>query len=198
MNKPAPVGSMVHELVRERWSPRAFSDQPIDDETLRSLLEAAQWAPSSYNEQPWAFMVATRANTEAHNALLACMVPFNQEWAAGAPVLMLSVARTHFAKGGKVNRHAFHDVGLAVSQLTLQATASGLVVHQVAGIDVDKVRQTYDIPEGWDPVAALAIGHPGDPALLPEGLREKEQASRSRKPLSEIVFTGSWGIAARV
>lgn len=196
MDKSAPVDPRVHELIRRRWSPRAFSERPVDPATLRSLLQAAQWAPSSYNEQPWAFIVALRDEPESYERLLGCLVPFNQSWAVSAPVLALSLARAAFESNGKPNRHAFHDVGLAVAQLTLQATAEGLTVHQMAGIDVGEARRALAIPEGWDPVAGIALGYPADPDSLPEDLRAKEYAERRRKPLSEFVFSGSWGEAA--
>lgn len=193
MEKPAPVDPKVHELIRRRWSPRAFADRPVEAETLRLLLEAAQWAPSSYNEQPWAFLVATREDPQEFERLLGCLVPFNQGWAKNAPVLMLSVARLAFERNGKPNRHAYHDVGQAAAQLTFQATALGLFVHQMAGIDAEVARETYCIPEGWDPVAAIALGYPGEPESLPDDLRSKETAERRRKPLEDFVFSGAWG-----
>lgn len=197
MKKPAPVGPRVHELLRERWSPRAFADRGVDPEDLRALLEAAQWAPSCFNEQPWAFVVARREDGEEFERLLGCLVPGNQAWARSAAVLMLSVAKLRFERNGKPNRHAGHDVGLAVAQLTAQATALGLGVHQMAGFDADAARSTYSIPEGWEPMAAIAVGHPGDPDALPDGLRERELGPRSRKPLSDFVFAGEWGKSAR-
>ena len=114
-------------------------------------------------------------------------------WAQHAPVLMLTAARLAFEHNGKPNRHAFHDVGLAVAQLTLQASALGLGVHQMAGFDGAKARETYRIPEGWEPVTAVAVGYFGDPGSLPEGLRERELGRRSRKPLAELAFAGGWG-----
>jgi nitroreductase len=197
LKKPAPVGPRVHELLRERWSPRAFADRGVDPEDLRALLEAAQWAPSCFNEQPWAFVVARREDGEEFERLLGCLVPGNQAWARSAAVLMLSVAKLRFERNGKPNRHAGHDVGLAVAQLTAQATALGLGVHQMAGFDADAARSTYSIPEGWEPMAAIAVGHPGDPDALPDGLRERELGPRSRKPLSDFVFAGEWGKSAR-
>jgi nitroreductase len=108
-------------------------------------------------------------------------------------MLMLSVARLTFAENGKPNRHAYHDVGLAVAQLVLQATAIGLVAHQMAGFSVEKARETYRIPDGHDPIAAIAIGYQGDPATLSDRLRERELGRRSRKPLEAFAFAGEWG-----
>ncbi len=192
MDKPEPTREAIHALLRSRWSPRAFSSQPVGDAELLRLFEAARWAPSSFNEQPWRFLVARRNDEENFARLLSCLHERNQKWAKAAPVLALSVARTRFSADDRLNRHAFHDVGLAVAQLTTQATAMGLVVRQVAGFDHAAARDLYDIPEHFEPVAALAIGYPGDPDALPEELRKKEGAARRRLPLDEIVFGGRW------
>ena len=192
MNKEASTSHPVHELIRRRWSPRAFASRPVDAQTLGSLLEAARWAPSAMNEQPWTFIVATKEQPDEYARLLDCLVPGNQVWARQAPVLMIAVAKLRFDRNDKPNRHAFHDVGLAAAQLTLQATALGLGVHQMGGIDVGKIRETYAIPESHEPVTGIAIGYPGDPDTLPEKLRESELAPRQRKSLDEIVFSGTW------
>jgi len=183
----------IHDLLARRWSPRAFSDRPVEPEKLRSLLEAARWAPSSYNEQPWAYLVATREDPVEHARLLSVLVEGNVAWAQRAPILLLSIARLNFERSGKPNRHAFHDVGMASASLVFQATALGLVVHQMAGFSVEKARELYGIPEDWDPVAALALGYQGKPDSLPERIRERELAPRTRKPLEQFIFTGRWG-----
>ena len=193
MEKPAETQYPIHDLLRRRWSPRAFSDRRVDPAIMRSLLEAARWAPSSYNEQPWSFIVATKDDQAEFDRLLSCLVEGNIQWAQYAPVLMVSVARLYFEDDGKPNRHAFHDVGLAVANLIVQATALGLVVHQMAGIFPDKIRELYGIPEGYEAVAGIALGYPGDPQSLPEELRKRELAPRERKPLTEFVFSGRWG-----
>jgi len=193
MEKSAETQYPIHDLLRRRWSPRAFSDRRVDPAIMRSLLEAARWAPSSYNEQPWSFIVATKDDPVEFGRLLSCLVEGNIQWAQHAPVLMVSVARLSFEDDGKPNRHAFHDVGLAVANLIVQATALGLVVHQMAGIFPDKIREPYGIPEGYEAVAGIALGYPGDPQSLPEGLRKRELAPRERKHLTEFVFTGRWG-----
>lgn len=193
MQKLAETRYPIHELLRERWSPRAFADRMVEPEKLRSLLEAARWAPSSFNEQPWSFIVATKEHPGEYERLLSCLVEGNVRWAQHAPVLMLSVAKLAFERNGKPNRHAFHDVGLAVENLVIQATVLGLAVHQMAGFHVDKARELFSIPDGHEPVAALVLGFPGDPAGLPEDLRERELAPRIRKPLESFVFTGQWG-----
>jgi nitroreductase len=193
--KLAETNYLVHELIRRRWSPRAFVDRLVEPEKLLSLLEAARWAPSSYNYQPWSFIIATKDNPEEYNRLLDTLVEFNQGWAKAAPVLLIAVARLR-NEDGKENRHAFHDVGLALENLVLQATDLGLAVHQIGGFDVEKARAVYQIPEGFEPATAVTIGYAGDPQSLPNGLKERELAPRSRKPLTEFVFTGQWGTAS--
>ena len=175
----------IHELLLRRFSPRSFEDRSVPKETIRSFLEAARWAASSFNEQPWRFIVATKDDPADFEKLLGCLVPGNQDWAKSAPVLMLSATKLTFTRNDKPNRHAYHDVGLAVSQLIAQATALGLYVHQMAGFKVDKARQTYGIPEGFDPVAAIAIGYSA----------EEMPASRTRRPQDELAFRGKWGEA---
>jgi nitroreductase len=195
MQKPAKTDYPVHELIRQRWSPRAFDARLIEPEKLKSLLEAARWAPSSYNEQPWAFIVGTKDQPEAYGKVLECFIEFNQSWAKAAPVLMLTVAHLTFDKNGQPNRHAFHDVGLAMGNFAIQATAEGLQVHQMAGILPDRAKQIFAIPDGWEAVAGAAIGYPGDPATLSEQLRQREMEERQRKPLKSIVHVGTWGTA---
>ncbi|MBO3460186.1 nitroreductase family protein [Aetokthonos hydrillicola Thurmond2011] len=182
----------VHDFIGRRWSPRAFSDRPVEQDKLLSVLEAARWAPSSYNHQPWSFIVATKDDSTEYSRLLNILVEFNQGWAKNAPVLILAVAKTH-NDDGKINRHAFHDVGLAIENLVIQATALGLSVHQIAGFSVDAARKEYRIPEGYEPATAIVVGYAGDPQNLSDGLRERELAPRIRKPLKEFVFTGQWG-----
>jgi len=198
LQKPAETSVPVHNLIRDRWSPRAFDSRPVEPEKLRSLFEAARWAASSYNAQPWYFIVATKDDPENYKKILDCFVEFNQGWAKSAPVVALSVARMKFEHNGAPNNHAFHDVGQAAATLALQATALGLQVHQMAGILPEKAREIFGIPEGYEAVAGFAIGYPGNPAGLPDQLREQEHAPRSRKPLDSFVFTGKWGNASPV
>lgn len=196
MQKPAPADAPIHQLIRDRWSPRAFSDKPVAPDVLRSIFEAARWAPSSYNEQPWAYFVATKDDPENFSKLLSVLVEFNQGWAKQAPVLALAVAELNFATTGQPNRNGEYDTGAASALLCVEATARGLVVHQMAGFDPDKARQVFTIPKEWAPVAAMAIGYPGDHASLPQALQERELAPRTRKALAEFVMSGSWGHTA--
>lgn len=192
MHKRAPTDFPVHDFIAERWSPRAFSDKPVAPNVLQSLFEAARWAPSSSNEQPWGYIVATKDDAENFAKLVSVLVPSNVTWAQHAPVLALAVAELAFAKSGSPNRNAQYDVGAASAWLTVEATSRGLFVHQMGGYDHDKARQVFQIPADWDPIAAMAIGYPGDPDSLPQPLRDREVAPRTRKPISQFVMSGSW------
>ncbi len=182
----------VRDLVARRRSPRIFADRPVPEAALHSVLEAARWAPSSFNEQPWRLIVATRDNADDYQRLLACLVPGNQGWAKSAPVLMITVAAMAFERNGKANRHAYHDVGLASAQLALQATDLGLSVHFMAGFDADAVRATFAVPEGFEPVAAIALGYAEDPDALTDEQRAAEYGPRERKPLAAVVIGPRW------
>jgi nitroreductase len=186
----------VHPLIADRRSILAFASTPVEPEVLAGLMEAARWAPSSMNEQPWSFIVARKENKSDFDRLLGCLVEFNVQWAQHAPVLLLSVAKLRFESTGELNRHAFHDVGQAIANFTFQATASGLLVHQIAGFEVEKARREFSIPQHYEPVAAAAIGYPGDSAELPEKLRKRDASPRKRKPLTNFVFEGDWGHSA--
>ena len=181
----------VHDLIRSRWSPVEFSSKPVESWKIRSLLEAARWAPSSFNEQPWRFIIATRDSKGEFERLLDCLIPGNFEWAQNAPVLMLSIAKLHFTHDGKPNRHAFHDVGLAVGNLIFQATALGLCGRQMAGFDVERARQTFAVPDGYEPVGGIALGYAASVETLPDRLQRRQPSPR--KPLEEIIFGYRWG-----
>lgn len=192
-DKKASPDYPVHEFIAARWSPYAFADRPVPVDDLRSLFEAVRWAPSSYNEQPWSYIIATKDSPEQFQELLSCLVEGNQVWAKAAPVLALGVVSLKFARNGKVNRAAVHDLGLAAGNLLFEATARGLVVHQMIGILPDRARELYAIPEDSEAWTALAIGYTGDIAGLPDNLKERDLAPRQRKPLSQFVYSGRWG-----
>ena len=205
--KRNPVEHEVIVPIAERWSPRAFSSKPVEREKLLSVLEAARWAASSYNEQPWRFIVATKndpgkGGSTEFKQVLTCFREGNSSWAGAAPVIMLVLAKKTFSGGSKpgsnANKHALYDTGAAVAQLSLQATALGLRVHQMAGILPDKARETFNIPEDFEVVAGLALGYAGDPAQLPKDLQAKERGERTRKPLSDFVFAGAFGRSAEL
>jgi nitroreductase len=186
----------IHELLAKRWSPYAFEDRLVPEADLCALFEAARWAASSFNEQPWNYIVATKETPDQFQQLLSCLVEFNQVWAKAAPVLALGVVRLRSARSGKVNRAAVHDLGLAAGNLLVEATARGLYVHQMLGIFPDKARQLFDIPEGFEAWTGIAIGYRGDAARLPDALQERDRLPRQRKTLSQLVFSGTWGQAA--
>lgn len=198
MDKPAQTQYPIHELIRNRWSPRAFSPRPVEKEKLLALFEAARWAASSRNEQPWSFIVARRDDEAGFDKALGCVREGNARWAKDAGALLFSLARRNFEPDDDPNRFAFHDVGLAVANLILQATALGLYAHQMGGIHRDKVRQVYQIPEAYEIVAGIAVGYYGALEQLPDDLQVREAAARQRKPLAEFVFEGSWGQSAEI
>lgn len=180
--------------ISERWSPRSFAPEGLSQDELATLFEAARWAASSFNEQPWRFIIATRSEP-SFTLLASCLVEANH-WAVNAPVLILSIAHRTFTRNGNENRHAWHDVGLAVGSISIQAAAMGLQLHQMAGFTPELARSLFSIPEDFDPVAMTAIGRPGDPLQLPEELRTAELAQRGRLPLRDLVFSKTFGCPA--
>jgi nitroreductase len=191
--KKAQTDYPIQQVLAERWSPYGFTNRPVSNADLCSLFEAARWAPSSYNEQPWSYIVVTKDDPEEFARLLSCLVEPNQAWASTVPVLALGIVSLQFSRNHKDNRVATHDLGLASANLVVEATARGLSVHQMAGIHPDKARELYQIPEHTEAWTALAIGYKADPAHLPDAIKERDLAPRQRKPLSQFVFTGKWG-----
>ncbi|MCS7061795.1 MAG: nitroreductase family protein [Anaerolineae bacterium] len=192
MEKLANTQHEIHPLLKARWSPRAFDSRPLDPSVLPSLFEAARWAPSGGNNQPWAFVVFPADGSEARRQIEDALTGNNREWAPRAPLLVLAVAMPH-PRLGTVGPYSYYDLGQAVTQLTVQATALGLFVHQMAGFDADKARQVAGLPDTCEPMVMIAIGHYGDYTHLSEALRERELAPRVRKPLAEFVFHARWG-----
>jgi nitroreductase len=194
--KKAVTDYPIQHALADRWSPYGFDDCPVAAVDLCSLFEAARWAASSYNEQPWNYIVATKDNPKEFEQLLSCLVEANQAWAKAAPVLALGVASLRFAKNQKDNRAAVHDLGLASGNLVMEATTRGLSVHQMIGILPDKAREVYQIPEHFEAWTALAIGYNADPATMLADLKERDLAPRPRRPLKDFVFTGQWKVAS--
>lgn len=194
MKKTAETEHPIHELIAERWSPRAFAQREVEPAKLASLFEAARWAPSCFNAQPWRFLVASRADAAGFERLAACLVEGNA-WAREAPVLSLAVARVSFEHNEKPNKHAWHDVGLAMGCLVLQAQALGLASHQMGGFDAARAKLELGIPDGFEAIAMCALGYAGSADLLPAALAERERAPRERKELREIVFGPAWETA---
>ena len=192
MKKSADPQYPIIPLIEKRWSPRSFLDRAVEPEKLRSCLEAARWAASCFNEQPWRYIVAVSGDEPGFKRLADCLAPGNS-WARQAAVLIVSVASMKFANNGKPNRHAFHDVGLASGHLVLQASELGLSVHQMAGFDRQKAREACAIPDDFDPVAFLAMGYAGEPGQLSDELKKRELAPRVRRSQADFVFNGTWG-----
>ncbi len=191
MEKPAKTTFDIHPIIKKRWSPRAFQSTPIQKETVMRLLEAARWAPSSFNEQPWRFMVGFKGDNtwqRIHDA----MVEFNQQWAGNAPVLIMAIGNKISSKG-KTNAVYQYDVGQSMAYLTFQATEEGLAAHQMGGFSKEKAIELFDIPEDHEPIALMAIGHQDKPGTLSPDFEKMENAPRARKPLSELVFAGEFG-----
>lgn len=185
--------SAALDLLTRRWSPRAFASRPVEADKLIALFEAARWAPSCYNGQPWQFLLARRSVDAAYDALFPTLMSANQAWAASAPLLVLNVAQKNFTHNGKPNGWAWYDLGQAVGNLLAQATQLGLHVHQMAGFDAVQAHANLGLPADCDAVAVMAVGYLGDPATLPAGVEEKSPAQRERRALPEFVHDGAWG-----
>lgn len=189
---------MLHELIAKRYSPRAFSDKKIEQEKIISLLEAARWSPSSMNEQPWRFIVGAKGEGNTYDKIYDSLFESNQSWAKNAPVLILTVAKNNYEKNNHTNTHAEYDLGQAIANLTLQATALNLYVHQMGGFNSDKARELFNIPAEFKPMSVIAVGYLGDLEKLPEQFRSREKNKRERKRLSELVFDESFGHTSKL
>jgi nitroreductase len=196
--KKATTDFEILEVIAERWSPYGFDSKTVSVDDLRSLFEAARWAASSFNEQPWRYIVATKDDADEFERMLSCLMDANQTWAKAVPVLALGIAKLNFTRNGKPNGAAIHDLGQASATLALEATARGLSVHQMKGILPDRAREQYGVPEDFEVVTAIAIGYAADPESLPPDVKKTDTTSRRRKPISEIVFGGEWGNPSRL
>ena len=194
MQKPAITQQAIHDLLANRWSGRAYdAAQSVSKEQVVSLLEAARWAPSCFGDQPWRYVVCNKAdNIQAWQAAFDCLVPGNQSWAVDAPVLLLICADTLFSHNDKPNKWAAYDTGAATENLCLQATALGLMAHQMGGFDADKARTTVNVPERYQILAMVTVGYQAAVESLSGEVKERELAARSRKPLEELFFYGVW------
>lgn len=191
MEKPAITALDIHPVIKNRWSPRSFSDKAVSSEQLQRILEAARWAPSSFNEQPWRFIVGIKGD-ETYSKLYDCLVEFNQIWAGNAPVLVLAIGKKTSAKGEE-NTVYQYDVGQSMAYITLQAEAEGLKSHQMGGFSKTKARDLFNIPEDFNPMVMSAIGYQDEPEKLKPDFANMEKQPRARKPLSELVFSKKHG-----
>ena len=185
--KAGPAESGVLDIILKRWSPRSYADKPVPSSDLTKIFTAASWAASSTNEQPWRFLVGKKGDA-TYAKILDSLVEFNQAWAKTAPVLILSAGKKTFTANGQPDPYGLHDTGAASATMSLQATALGLHTHGMGGVDKEKARKLFAIPEDFEVGAAWALGYLGDPEVLPEAYREMEKAARTRKGLEEFVF----------
>jgi len=200
MIRTARTSVPVHPLLAERWSPRAFDPTPLSDDDLAALLEAARWAPSAMNHQPWRFLVGRQDADGAdatYKGVFDALSGGNQQWASSAPVLVAALVRTE-NEDGSARTVAPYELGLAVAQLTVQAHALGLHVHQMGGFDPAQVRETFVVPTSYTPVVVLAIGRQGDADSLPAWAAERETAPRERLGLDEIAYADEFGLPLAV
>ncbi len=188
--RPAPVNDPIISLLADRWSPVSFSDEPVPAHILRRLFEAARWAPSSYNEQPWRYVAVTDAGRRDD---VAGALTDGNSWARSAPVLVLVAVARKFSRNRRINKHAPYDAGAATAQLITQATALGLVCHQMAGFDPAVAKERFHIPDGFEPLAIMALGYWGEGQGLDEALLAREESERVRHPLDEVLFWQDWG-----
>lgn len=177
----------VIDPIKKRWSPRVFTDQPVSKEMLRAVFEAARWAPSAFNEQPWRFIIGTKEDPAQYEKVLGSLNEANRSWAKTAPVIILTFAKTTFDLDGRQNSFALHDLGLAEACLMIQAAALGLNTHPMGGILREEIKGTFNLPEGYHPATAIALGY-ADPEH-----EEAVKAGRRRNALDSMVFTESWG-----
>lgn len=196
--KVASATAELEPAIRRRWSARSFADRAVGDSELRRVFQAARWAASAYNDQPWRFLLG-RKGDKTHKAIYDALIGFNQEWAGRAPVLILGLARTRYSHNGTANLYALYDLGSAVGQLTVEAAALGLTTHQMAGFDQERARKSLKIPAEYALGTVIALGYQGEPETLAnnERLLGLETAPRERRPLEETVLA-AWGEAARL
>jgi nitroreductase len=194
--KPATTCVKIHDIIQARWSPRAFdANKPVSHDDLLALLEAARWAASCFNDQPWRFVVFDK-NTDADSwqSAFSTLAERNQLWAKNAPVLILSVAMANFNHNDKPNRLAMYDTGAACASLSLQATALGLITHQMGGYDGEKARELFHLPHDCTPMAMIAVGYQAEIETLHEEFKSSELAERTRAALQERFYTGQWAV----
>lgn len=194
---PAITSVPIHEIIANRWSGYAYdSEKPVTKENLMALIEAARWAPSCYGDQPWRYLIWRRdEDHETWQKAFDCLMPGNREWVKNAPVLMASVAYTKFSKNQKPNRWGAHDTGAASVSMAIQAVSMGMMVHQMGGFDPDALREAFNIPEDFTPMAMIAVGWPAPADTLEGSLNKRETAERKRDPIGEHFYEGEWGSA---
>ena len=197
MNKDAKTSFPINELARQRWSPRAFRDKPVEKEKLISMFEAARWSASGGNEQPWNFLVGID-HDETWQKIFSTLNEGNQEWNHHVPVLIMAIGNRISSWDGNISPVFQYDTGQSVAHLSIEAMNQGLFVHQMGGFSTDKAREIFEIPDTHDPLTVIAAGYIGDPGSLPEKLKQREFLERKRKELGEIVFSDKFGEKAKI
>lgn len=189
--KQTEIQYEILDVIKNRWSPRAFEEKAVEKETLNRLFEAMRWAPSSMNEQPWRVIYAHKGE-EAHKLIADALMPGNQPWAKEAPVLMVTLIHKYLQRNGRPNGAALHDLGLAIGNLSIQATAEDLGLHQMGGFDRNVIIENFGVGEEFEPITCIALGYFGDPESLPDPLKARELAPRQRKTIKEFTNHGSF------
>ena len=187
---------LILEIIQERWSPYVFSPAPVEGFKLKAMFEAAGYAPSCNNEQPWLFVYTTRQEEKTFSDYIGFLNESNRIWAREAYAIVISMARTKFSRNDKINRYAFHDTGMAVTNLLLQALAMDLYVHQMGGFSLEMVKEYFRLDESIEPVAVMAVGYLGDGYSLPPELLKRDEKRRARKSVNEYTFKGSLSFPA--
>jgi nitroreductase len=189
--KKAQTTLSIHPFIENRWSPRAFSDHPVTYDQLNRIFEAARWAPSSGNEQPWRFIAGFKGDN-TYEKIYNCLDDGNQLWANNAAVLMINITKKHYTANGEYNDHQAYDLGQAMAYITFQAAAEGLYTHQMGGFYLQKAIEIFNIPDEFVPMSCAAIGYLGNPEMLNEFNEKRERAVRHRRKLAETVFKNKW------
>jgi nitroreductase len=187
---------LILEIITERWSPYSFSPTPVEEYKIKAMFEAAGYAPSCNNEQPWIFVFSTRQNIDVFNDYLGFLVDSNKVWAKNAYAIIISMARMKFSHNDKPNRYAFHDTGMAVTNLLLQALTLDIYVHQMGGFSRDKVREYFNLNDEVEPVAMMAVGYLGDGISLSPELLKRDEKRRPRRSVNEFTFRDSFSAQA--
>ena len=195
--KPATPATPIHDLMAQRWSPRAFDAQkPVTRKQVFALVEAARWAPSCFGDEPWRYIVWDRTQDAASwQKAFDCLAEGNQVWVKNVPILIAATADPHFRHNGKDNRWSQYDTGAASMSICLQAVALGLAAHQMGGFDAQKLAAAFAIPDNITPMAMIAVGYQAEPKILEGGVHANEIAPRKRQPLGSLFFDGAWGKA---
>lgn len=198
MNKIAKTDFEILEIFKNRWSPRAFSEKQVEKEKLQRIFEAARWSPSGGNLQPWVFITGRKNIDPAFETIFNALAEGNKKWAGLSSVLVVVCSEKINSKNGKPNAWSEYDAGQSAAYLSVQALSEGIYVHQMGGINKEKLIRDLNIPENYQPVTVIAMGYLGNPDDLPEDLKQREIAERTRNPAHEFIFSGKWGTKSNI